>query len=127
MADLRKYRIDAYADFAEALISEAEAFAGDPSRALAIAREVLDRSDRQLPLLRRLSGIALARLGESEASREELLGALNVARERGAEYETAATITILSTLGTIEDEMLEERDAILERLRITELPAPELS
>lgn len=126
MADLRRYRIDAYADFAEALISEAEAFAGDPSRALSIAREVLDRSDRQLPLLRRLSGIALARLGDPEASREELLGALTVARERGAEYEAAATITILSTLGAIENEMLEERDAILERLRITELPAPKL-
>ena len=81
MADLRRFRIDAYADFAEALIGEAEAFAGDPSRALSIAREVLDRSDGSCRCSRRLSGIALARLGEPEASREELLRALNVARE----------------------------------------------
>ena len=63
MADLRRYRIDAYADFAEALIGEAEAFAGDPSRALVIANEVLDRSDRQLPLSAGCRG-CWARLGD---------------------------------------------------------------
>ena len=64
VAELRRLGIDAYAEFAQALIAEAEAFGGDPFRALEIAQPGACRptivSDR---LLTRMGGIALARLG----------------------------------------------------------------
>ncbi|MBV9424497.1 MAG: AAA family ATPase [Solirubrobacterales bacterium] len=126
MADLRRFRIDAYADFAEALIAEAEAFAGDSRRALALARRGLEAGDRQQPLLQRVAGIALARLGRRDAAEGELMTALDCARERRAEYDIAATIDVLDALGSADPGLRGERDEILDRLRIAHLPAPAL-
>jgi tetratricopeptide (TPR) repeat protein len=79
-ADLRRFRLDADVEFAQALITEAEAFAGDASQALVRARQGMESADRHLPLLQRLYGIALARVGELAEAERELVSALAAAR-----------------------------------------------
>jgi len=125
MQELRRFSMDAYAGFAQALVAEAEAFGGDPTRALQIARGQLKASDRNAPLLERVAGIALARLGRTEEARRELIGALESARERAAEYDVAATVDVLNALAGADADQLRERDEILGRLKIARLPAPE--
>jgi tetratricopeptide (TPR) repeat protein len=124
MAQLRKLGIDAYADLAQALVAEAEAFAGDPVRALDIARRSLQANDRLRPLLTRVAGIALARMGEKATAVGELTDSLQSARERGAPYDIAATIDALAALGAAEPALIAERDEILGKLRIRQLPRP---
>jgi len=124
MDTLRRFSMHAYADFARALVAEAEAFAGDPQRALEIAGTEIESADRNRPLLQRAAGIALARLGQRDAARDELTVALRSARDRGAEYDIAATIDALATLDGADAEMLRERDQILEALKIVRLPGP---
>jgi class 3 adenylate cyclase/tetratricopeptide (TPR) repeat protein len=126
MADLRRFRIDAYADFAEALIAEAEAFAGDAQRALTLARKGLEAGARHRPLLQRVAGIALVRLGRKDAAERELMSALDSARESNAEYDIAATIAVLDALGSAAPGLVGDRDEILGRLKIAHLPAPAL-
>lgn len=126
MDELRKFSMDAYASFAEALLAEAEAFGGDPERALWIARAQLELSDRNGPLLRRVIGVALARLGRIGEALGELAGALESARRRGAEYDLAATIEVMAALDAIDADLLQERDEILRRLKIVRLPVPAL-
>ncbi|HET6870550.1 MAG TPA: tetratricopeptide repeat protein, partial [Solirubrobacteraceae bacterium] len=127
MRELRRFSMDPYASLAEALLAEAEAFGGDPERALQLAREQLELTDRHLPLLARVAGIALARLGRTDEARDELRGALRSARERRSEYDVAATIDVIDILEGAGEELLRERDAIVARLRITRLPAPALA
>jgi hypothetical protein len=122
METLRRFSMNAYADFAHAVIAEAEAFAGDPQRALEIARAAGDSADRQRPLLQRAAGVALARLGQAEAARDELLAALASARERHSEYDIAATIDALDALGDADEAIRRERDRILDGLRVVSLP-----
>ena len=118
--------MDAYGDFAEALLAEAEGIGGAPERALAVAHEQLKMTDRNAPLLNRVAGIALARLGSTEAARAELIAALKSARERAAEYDVAATIDVLHALGAADADLLQERDEIMSRLKIVRLPTPAL-
>jgi class 3 adenylate cyclase/tetratricopeptide (TPR) repeat protein len=127
LEDVRKIRADAYADYTEALIAEAHAFGGDPFEALEIGSRTLRANDRQRPLLSRVGAIALARLGQKQAALRELGHSLRVARERGAEYDVAATIDALEAVGGTDAEMLAERDRILERLKIVQLPTPSWS
>lgn len=127
MTDLRRFGRDGYANFAQALIAEAEAFAGDASRALRIAREELESADRYRPLLQRAAGIALARLGQDDAAADELMHALASARERAFEYDIAATIDALDALGSDDSALMGERNEILGRLKIEQLPTPVLS
>jgi len=126
-AQLRRFDMHAYADFAQALIAEAEALAGDPERGLEIARRELRTATRQRAVLQRAAGIALARLGQPDAARTELVGALASARKNGFEYDIAATIDALNALSSADPEMLMERDEILERLKIVQLAAPALA
>jgi hypothetical protein len=126
-ADLRRLGIDAYADFAHVLIVEAEAFGGDPLRALEIASQALQANDRERPLLTRMGGIALARLGQRAVALRELRHSLQTARARNAEYDIAATIDVMASVEDVEPDLLRERDAILSRLRIEHLPAPALT
>jgi class 3 adenylate cyclase/tetratricopeptide (TPR) repeat protein len=126
MADLRRLRMDAHADFAHALIAEAEAFGGDPSRALVIVREELAYADEYGPLRRRVSGIALARLGRQGDAEGELVSALETARERHSDYDIAATIDVLDALGLAGRLLGREREEILSRLMIERLPTPRL-
>jgi tetratricopeptide (TPR) repeat protein len=127
MNELREFSMDAYADFAQALLAEAEGIGGAPERALAVAHDQLKRTDRNAPLLKRVAGIALARLGYKEAARTELIAALESARARGAEYDMAATIDVLNALGGEHADLLRERDEILSRLEIVRLPTPVFS
>ena len=127
MNELREFSMDAYADFAQALLAEAEGIGGAPERALAIQHEQLKMTDRNSPLLERVAGIALARLGYAEAARAELIAALRSARARSAEYDVAATIDVLNALNGADADLLRERDEILSRLKIVCLPTPTLS
>jgi class 3 adenylate cyclase/tetratricopeptide (TPR) repeat protein len=126
-AQLRRFDMHAYADFAQALIAEAEALAGDADRGLAIARRELRNASRQRPVLQRAVGVALARLGQPAAARTELLDALASARSNGFEYDIAATIDALDALSGARAELLMERDEILDRLKIVRLAAPALA
>jgi tetratricopeptide (TPR) repeat protein len=125
-SELRRLGLDAYAEFAQALVAEAEAFGGDPFRALEIGSQELQANDRQRPLLTRMGGIALARLGQKEAAMRELKHSLATARERSSEYDIAATIDAMDAVDGVDAEVLRERDEILGRLKIKELPAPAL-
>jgi tetratricopeptide (TPR) repeat protein len=111
---------------AEIVIAEAEALAGDASRALVIADSLLAASERELPWLKRIRGVALARLERQQAAIEELQDALAIARERGGLYDVAATLTVLQTLRAVSEPAAAERDSILAQLGIEALPTPEL-
>jgi tetratricopeptide (TPR) repeat protein len=124
MNQLREFSMDAYADFAQALLAEAEGLGGAPERALAVAHAQLKLTDRNAPLLERVAGIALARLGFTDAARAELIAALKSARARGAEYDVASTVDALHALGAADADLLRERDEILSRLKIVCLPTP---
>jgi tetratricopeptide (TPR) repeat protein len=126
MASLHRFKMDGYATFARALLAEAEAFAGDAERALEIAHQELSALDRNRPLLERVAGIALARLGKRDAALSELMTALDSARERASNYDVAATIDVLGVLGLADPALLSERDEILLRLKISRMPAPPL-
>jgi tetratricopeptide (TPR) repeat protein len=125
-AEQQRSGFDIYATFAQALIAEAEAFRGDPFRALDLASSALQAGDQLRPLLTRVAGIAFARLGEQEAAVRELSHSLGRARERDDDYDIAATIDVLDTMGKADPTLLAERDAILLRLKIGKLPAPTL-
>jgi class 3 adenylate cyclase/tetratricopeptide (TPR) repeat protein len=124
LEELRNLRMDAYSEYTQALIAEAHAFGGDPFEALEIASSTLRANDRQRPLLSRVGAIALARLGDKDAALRELGHSLRVGRERGAEYDIAATIDAFAAVDGADREMLAERDRILERLKIVQLPRP---
>jgi class 3 adenylate cyclase/tetratricopeptide (TPR) repeat protein len=126
-ADLRGFGMDAYADLARAWIAEAEAFGGDPFRAMDIASQQLGANDRERPLLTRMAGIALARLGETRGAMRELEHSLRAARARGADYDVAATIDAMAAIDGANSTLLRERDEILERLNIIRLPTPALA
>ena len=121
-AELHKSGADVFAGFARALVAEAHAFTGDAERALEVARRELETSGRHRPLLQRVSGIALARLGRVAEADEQLRISLASARDGEADYEVAATIDVLDRLGLAEEDMLRDRDEIMERLRIERLP-----
>jgi tetratricopeptide (TPR) repeat protein len=122
VAEFRRFGMDAYVDLGQALIAEAEAAFGDADRALEIAGAELEQADRYRSLLHRASALALARLGTAEAAASELRDALAAARERDAKYDVAATIDLLDALAGAVPELRAERDAILARLKIRELP-----
>jgi tetratricopeptide (TPR) repeat protein len=125
-SELRRFGIDMYTDLAQALIAEAEAFRGDPFRALDLASSALQASDQLRPLLTRVAGLGFARLGQREAAIRELRHSLGTARERGADYDVAATIDVLDAMAKADRTLLAERDAILGRLKIKKLPVPAL-
>ncbi len=75
-------------------------------------------------MLQRISGIALARLGQLGEAETELVSALEASRERGSDYDIAATIDVLGTLGMAEPRLSRERGEILRRLMIEKLPTP---
>ncbi len=126
MGELKRFGMETYAEFARALIAEAEAFAGDPSRALEIVRDELGTADQQRPLRARVAGIALARLGKLDAAERELRRALESARAGNASYDLAMTIGVLDALGRADPGLLAEQARILGRLKIERLPAPAL-
>jgi tetratricopeptide (TPR) repeat protein len=121
--DLRQARL-ADAQLAWGLVAEAEAFAGDPARALTLVDELLPSGDRDLPLLRRVRGIALARLERRAESIEELELSVAVAEEHVAHYDLAASLDALELIAGHEPARARQRDAILAQLSVTSLPRP---
>jgi adenylate cyclase len=110
---------------AELVLAEAEALAGDASRAIEITSRLGD-SSRELAWLKRIRGIALARLGARGEAVSELDASLLMARQTGALYDLAATLDVLHALGVGGEQQTGERDSLLERLGIARLPALEL-
>ena len=127
LLDLRRFGMGAYAELAEAWIAEAEAFGGDAMRAIEVASQRLREDDRERPLLTRMAGIALARLGETKGAMRELEHSLRTARDRSAEYDIAATIDAMAAIDGVDPALLRERDGILEKLKIAQLPVPALT
>jgi hypothetical protein len=121
MDELRRLGVGEFAELSQAMLAEAEAFGGDPFRALEIASGALQTSERLRPLLTRVAGAALARLGETGAATRELTQSLRSARERGAEYDVAAAIDALDATGSADPKLLKERDAIMRQLKIDQL------
>ena len=58
---------------------------------------------------------------EAEA---QLRSALADARTSGSDYDVAATIGALESIRAADQDMLRDRDEILERLKIVRLPVP---
>ncbi|MGZ4344931.1 MAG: adenylate/guanylate cyclase domain-containing protein [Solirubrobacteraceae bacterium] len=125
--ELRRFGVDAYAAFAQALVAEVHAFTGDAAHALEIAGRELKTTDRHRPLLERVCGIALARLGRVDDAEAQLCSALASARECGTDYDVAATIGALESIGAADEDMLRDRNEIVERLKIQLLPVPALA
>ncbi len=121
---LRNLGEQGYTEFADSSLAEAEAFAGDPESALAIADRLIraaEPTDRVLALLHRIRALALARLSDDEA-KDALAVSLALAREREALYDLAAGLDLAETLTWPDAERAQERDAILARLGIERLP-----
>ena len=111
---------------AEIVLAEAEARAGDASRAAASAGTLL-AARREASWVRRIRAIALARLGQLDAAVDELVSSLAIARERGALYDVAAALDVLQKLGAESDQGTGKRDSILAALGIERLPRLEFS
>jgi tetratricopeptide (TPR) repeat protein len=124
-AELRMVGETRYLDQLELVLAESEALGGDPSCAVVITGQ-LSVSSRELPWLKRIRGIALARLGRLGEAKSELDAALSMARESDALYEIAATLDVLHLLGAESEQQAGERDSLLERLGVEWLPALEL-
>jgi hypothetical protein len=84
-------------------------------------------SSHELPWLKRIRAIALARLGQLDAARDDLVSWLAIARERGALYDLVATLEVLDKVGAESDQGTCERDSILAKLGIERLPRLEFS
>ena len=110
---------------AELVLAEAEAFGGDASRAVEITERVGTSSHEQ-PWLKRIRGIALARLGRLDDAIDALDASLRMARHSRALYDVAATLDVLHALGAERDERAHELDSLLLRLGVERLPALEL-
>lgn len=117
-----------YAVEMDGRIGQCHVLAGDPAATL----EVVDRALAQLrtctgaavfgPMLHRVRGQALARLGDLAGCREALSTSLATARSRALDYETALTTRVLARLAELAAEPAEhlwaESNAVLGRLGV---------
>ena len=95
MAELRRFKIDAYAELARALHRRSRSIRRRRVRALEIGEPWAEAADGATAAHAR-GRIALARLGERGARVRELTHSLQAARDRGGEYDMAATIDVLA-------------------------------
>jgi hypothetical protein len=109
----------------ELILAEAEALGGDAARAVVMTSR-LDASSREQSWLKRIRGIALARLGRTEEALDELEASLSMARQSGALYDLAATLDVLHELDAEPEQRASERDSVLGLLGVERLPALEL-
>jgi tetratricopeptide (TPR) repeat protein len=104
--------------------AECELLAGHAERARQRAEAELDRARAmggvapQAPLLHRVRGVALARLGERAAAEATLRESLAAGRSRNVDYEVAQTLTAMTSLGFADGER-ERPDLVDEVGRIT--------
>ena len=100
LARFRALGVEGDVQFAEALLAEAAAFAGDGETAQATADGLLAGPDVGLlePLLHRVRAFALAQRGDLEGATGELRAALAVAQAQDQHYETLVALDALATL-----------------------------
>jgi hypothetical protein len=123
--ELGRMGLEGYAEFAGLLIVEAEAYRGDPVRALSRARAVRGAiADRHVSLLHRCCGVAHARLRDDSAAEEELSAALASAHEESAAFDIAAALDALEWIGRPAPGSGTERAVILDQLAVRRLLAP---
>ncbi|HLF99701.1 MAG TPA: adenylate/guanylate cyclase domain-containing protein [Acidimicrobiia bacterium] len=108
-----------------------------------LATDALDRIDAALkseasagdgtflPMLHRLRGYACEALGQIEAADAELARSIAIARERGAAYEIALTLSAIDAIAVrrgepVPEGVADESEAIRRRLGIDALPSPPL-
>jgi tetratricopeptide (TPR) repeat protein len=123
VADMQRFGVDFYAEFAAALIVEGEALGGDAARAVALAEDQLASGSNHVSLLRRARGVALARLGELEPALAELERAVDAARENSEDYDEALALDAIAAAAPDRASDLERRDLILRRLGVVAVPA----
>ena len=118
---------------AEARMAELHVLAGDPDRALEVARATLRRAAaaegvvEQLPLLARVEGYAHRQRGDLGASEQALRRSLEAARARDADYERALAEHALAELAAVrtgmpDAELLASSRATLDSLGVVRLP-----
>jgi class 3 adenylate cyclase/tetratricopeptide (TPR) repeat protein len=125
-AELRTAGAGRYLEQVELVVAEVEALGGDASDAVQITGR-LSASGRELAWLKRIRGIALARLGLIDEAMDELDASLDVARQSGALYDIAAALDVQHSLGAEPARRAGERDSLLRRLGVERLPALELA
>jgi class 3 adenylate cyclase/tetratricopeptide (TPR) repeat protein len=126
LARFRALHVEVDAAFVEALLAEAALWAERPDEALAGVSDLRGRlpDDARLdPLLHHVAGVALARLGELAAAREELEAAVATARSFELPFELTLALDALDELSG-SHETSRERDDLLVRLDIVRLPSP---
>lgn len=113
----------------DALTAECALLSGEDEAALKLAGDALDKAGSiggaavYAPLLLRLRGEALVKLGMRSEGRTDLEASLEAARARGLDYEIALTLLGLGRLGEGDAEAFEaEGVAILERLGVRSIP-----
>ena len=124
-ARLRALDCERDAAFVDALLAEAHLFGGRPADALGAAERLVAAGDcveRLKPLLHRVRGLALARLGIHGAAAPALEAAVDHARLQGDAFEVALCLDALEVAGRLDPERRGERDAILRRLDIAHIP-----
>ncbi len=122
-ATLRQMGESFYADHASALLAEGESLAGAAERAVALTHDLLASGNSNVLVLRRARGIALARIGDLDGALDELRLAEAAAREDRDDYELALILDALAVIGLAATDQRQERDAIVERLEIVQLPS----
>ena len=126
LGTLRRLGMDGYAEWATLLIAEAEAFVGDPARALEIVGPLHDTTDWYVALVHRIQGVAQGRLGNQRVCVEELQTALAAARERSSDYDVALALNAIEAFEPDRLQGAAERDSISARLGIQRLtPEPD--
>jgi class 3 adenylate cyclase/tetratricopeptide (TPR) repeat protein len=116
----------------DAKIAECLMLEGEGQAALELASSTLLRAESLegvylvIPTLLRVKGCALAQLDRVDEAWAALLESLAAARAKEADYELALTMDALVTLGRVTgrpiEELVRERDPILERLGVVATP-----
>jgi class 3 adenylate cyclase/tetratricopeptide (TPR) repeat protein len=109
----------------EGRLAECLLLQGDGPAALGLLGKALERAEQngfeRLPMLKRLYAHGLAQTGDLEGAERVLREALEAARARGMEFETALALDGLVRLDW-SGERAAERDVIFERLGVVSVP-----
>ncbi|MBK6396612.1 MAG: tetratricopeptide repeat protein [Betaproteobacteria bacterium] len=117
----------------DARVAECRMLKGDADGALALADEVLGRTEsadaieRLKPQLNRVRGYAMLLQSDPFGAREAFEASLAIARERSDRFEIALTLNALAELDRLEgveppEEMVEESRSILAAFKVRALP-----
>ena len=135
--EARKILVDVGAEYEvqdlDARVAECRLLKGDVDGAIALADEILARTEppeaieRLKPQLNRARGYAMLVQSDPFGAREAFEQSLEVARQRKDRYETALTLNALTELDRLEgveppQEMLDESSSILAAFKVRALP-----